>query len=343
MAISMFDTRTILKALEQQPKPKTFLRDMFFSGDPEYSDTAKVDIDIVKGRKIMAPFVSPVLEGKVLADQGFTTKTFEAPLLKPKKKTTAEDILKRLPGEPLYSGMSPDERAGIKLGKDLAELNDSIDRRIEWMCAQALFEGKIAVAGEGVNYEIDFGVPSEVLTGSALWDADGSNPIDTLRSIFGSVVKASGVNPDTVILAEDVVPYFINHSAVQSLLDKRLINTGQIDPRQLPNGATYLGYINELGMNIYSYLDWYLDEAGDEQPMVPAKKILVGSTRAQTTMNYGAVTIKDDNGEMATYMIDKVPHSWVSDDPVVRWVQLLSRPLPVPTQVDAFYVAQVIS
>ena len=343
MAISMFDTRTMLKALEQQPKPKTFLRDMFFSGDPEYSDTAKVDIDIVKGRKIMAPFVSPVLEGKVLADQGFTTKTFEAPLLKPKKKTTAEDILKRLPGEPLYSGMSPDERAGIKLGKDLAELSDSIDRRIEWMCAQALFNGKITVSGEGVNYEIDFGVPSEVLTGSALWDADGSNPIDTLRSIFSSVVRASGVSPDTVILAEDVVPYFINHSAVKDLLDRRLINTGQIDPRQLPNGATYIGYINEVGMNIYSYLDWYLDEAGDEQPMVPAKKILVGSTRAQTTMNYGAVTIKNDNGEMATYMNDKVPHSWVSDDPVVRWVQLLSRPLPVPTQVDAFYVAQVIS
>jgi len=343
MAINMFETRTMLQALEQMPKPKTFLRDMFFAANVEYSPTSKVDIDIVKGRRQMAPFVSPVMEGKVLANQGFTTNTFEAPLLKPKKKTSAEDILNRLPGEALYSGMSPDERAAVKLGKDLAELNDAIDRRIEWMCAQALFNGKIAVKGDGVDYEIDFGVPSETLTGTALWDADGSNPIDSLRDFFAEVVKASGVNPDTVILAEDVVPYFLNHSAVKELLDKRLINTGQIDPRQLPNGATYLGYLNELGMNIYSYLDWYVDENGDTQPMIPSKKILVGSTRAQTVMNYGAVTIKDDNGEMVTYMIDKVPHSWVSDDPVVRWVQLMSRPLPVPTQVDAFYVAQVIS
>jgi len=339
--ISIFETRTMLKALEQTPRPKTFLRDMFF-GSQEFSDTAKVDIDILKGRRTMAPFVSPVLAGKVVANRGFTTNTFEAPLLKPKKSTTAEDIMNRMPGEALYSGKSPDERAAAKLGRDLEELDDSITRRVEWMCSQALFEGKVQIKGDGVDYEIDFGVPSEDLSGAALWDAEGSNPIDSLRLLHQEIVKDSGVNPDVCILASDVVPYFLNHAKVQSLLDKRLINTGQIDPKQLPNGATYLGFLNELGLNIYSYLDWYVNDSDVETPMVPAKKILVGSTRAQTVVNYGAVVVKDDSGQMATYMADRVPSSWVDDDPVVRWVQLQSRPLPVPTQVDAFCSATVI-
>jgi hypothetical protein len=60
-------------------------------------------------------------------------------------------------------------------------------------------------------------------------------------------------------------------------------------------------------------------------------------------MNYGAVVTKDESGQMVTYMANRVPRSWVDDDPVVRWVQLQSRPLPVPTQVDAFYVIEVIS
>jgi len=342
MPISIFETRTMLKALEQRPAPKTFIRDMFFR-DVEYSDTSKVDVDIQKGTRKMAPFVSPVLAGKVLANQGFTTHTFEAPLLNSKKQTTAEDILNRLPGEGLYSGMSPDERAAVKLGKDLAELDDAIIRREEWMCAQALFAGKISVEGEGVSYEIDFSVPSDSLIGDALWNAETSNPLDTLRLFFGEVVKGAGVNPDVCILAPDVVPYFLNHAKVQNLLDKRLINTGQIDPKQLPNGATYLGHVNELGLDVYSYLEWYVDNTGTQQPMVPEKKVLLGSTRAQTVMNYGAVITKDESGQMVTYMADRVPRSWVDDDPVVRWVQLQSRPLPVPTQVDAFYVIEVIS
>lgn len=341
MLISMFETRTMLQALRQMPRARTFLRDMFFPTE-EFSDTTKVDVDIIKGRRSMAPFVSPVLAGKVVANKGFTTKTFEAPLLKPKKKTDAEDIMNRMAGEALYSGLSPDERSAAKLGNDLMELDDSITRRVEWMVAQALFSGKVKIEGEGVEYEIDFGVPDETLTEGALWDAEGSNPIDTLRLLFQTVVKASGVNPDVCILAPDVVPYFINHEAVHSLLDKRLINTGQIDPRQLPNGATYFGHVNELGMDIYSYLEWYVGDDGEEYPMVPEGKILVGSTRAQTLVNYGAIVIKDESGQMSTFVGDRVPTSWVTDDPVVRWVQLQSRPLPVPVQVDAFCSAAVL-
>lgn len=47
--ISMFETRTMLQALEKMFLPKTFLLNTFFS-DIETFNTEHVDIDIVKGR-----------------------------------------------------------------------------------------------------------------------------------------------------------------------------------------------------------------------------------------------------------------------------------------------------
>ena len=62
----------------------------------------------------------------------------------------------RSPGESLYSGKTPAERAVEKIADDFKELQEKIVRREEWMCAQAIFTGKIPIVGEGINEEIDF-------------------------------------------------------------------------------------------------------------------------------------------------------------------------------------------
>lgn len=60
----IFDCRTMLDAVEQMVRPRTFLRDLFFNGaNPVTFGTTAVDIDIVKGTRKMAPFVHPRLPG----------------------------------------------------------------------------------------------------------------------------------------------------------------------------------------------------------------------------------------------------------------------------------------
>ncbi|KHF27314.1 Phage major capsid protein E [Anoxybacillus sp. BCO1] len=101
---------------------------------------------------------------------------------------------------------------------------------------------------------------------------------------------------------------------------------------------TYIGRIAELGLNIYSYDEWYIDDDGTEKPMVPEKTVTIASSRARFDMLYGAYI----DMEMGTMDLPRIPRSWVEKDPSTRWVQLISRPLPVPQHVDSIYVATVL-
>ena len=98
--MDMFTTRTMLGMIEAGKKSNhTWLRDRYFAYRPTFN-TQKIDFDIVGmgGRKI-APFVNPKVGGIVLEREGYATYSFEAPELSPMRVTTAEDMLKRLPGE----------------------------------------------------------------------------------------------------------------------------------------------------------------------------------------------------------------------------------------------------
>ena len=340
MAISIFETRTMITALEEMKPVRTFLKDTFF-GNVRTFDTEHVDVDVIKGKRRMAPFVHPRREGQLVDRIGYRTDTYKAPMIKPKMETRAEHLMKRMAGESLYSGVSPMERAAELLGRDMRELDEIITRREEWMCAQAIFSGRIHIVGDGVDEVIDFDLTNrETLAGGALWTAaDTSDPLVDLRRWRLEVVKASGINPDICVMSSDVAAVFADQPRMRDRMDLRRVDIGQIDPRQLPNGATYHGYLKELGLDIYSYDEWFLDDSDEEKPMVPEKTLLVGSTGARTDLLYGAI-VDLDAGQ--AYDLPRVPKTWTEKDPSTRILQILSRPLPVPVQVDAFFVAAPI-
>lgn len=339
MPISMFDTRTMLEMLREMPPANTFLKNTFFGNERSFM-TEVVDIDIIKGKRRMAPFVSPVIGGKVVERDGFRTETFKPEMLAPKTVTTAEDIMKRAAGETIYGGSTPDERAAIIMGRDMVELDDMITRREEWMCANALFDGKIIMKGEGVDRQIDFGLTNkEALGAGSRWNEDTSDPLADLKGWRRDVIKASGVSPTHVVMGTLAIDAFINNAKVQKVMDLKKVDNGQINPQILPNGVTYYGFIKDCGLDIYGYDEWYIDDEGTEQPMIPEKKVLLASPNARTEMLYGAII----DVEEGTFDLPRVPKSWTTKDPSARFLQLRSRPLPVPVQIDGIYVAQVLA
>lgn len=342
--MNLFETRVMLQAIEMMMPVRTFLKDTFFPNVNTFP-TENVDIDYYKGRRKMAPFVSPRASGKVMDREGFVTKTFKPAMIKPQTITTGDDINKRSMGENIYSTRSPEERAAELLAKDLTYLDEVITRREEWMAAQILFTGKVDIVGEGIEATLDFDFTNkETLSGTNLWSSSESDPIADLKKWRLNVIKKSGVNPDRVIMASDVVDAFVNHEKVKSALDNRRIILGQINPQILPNGVTYIGSISILGLDIYSYDEWYYDEeAKEEKPMVPAGTIMLGSTNARSSMLYGAVTLTDQStNRFVTYEGSRIPDSWIKKDPPARILQLNSRPLPIPHEVDSWYVAKVL-
>ena len=58
--------------------------------------------------------------GEVLKSDGYKTESYKPPLINPYDVPTADQLMTRLPGEDLYSGMTPAQRAAQKLMRGLS-------------------------------------------------------------------------------------------------------------------------------------------------------------------------------------------------------------------------------
>jgi len=346
MAVSIFEPRTMGKLIERMPPVRTFFRSTFFNNVQTFS-TKSIDIDFKKGSRKIAPFVHQKIGGKTVPNSGYQTKTYTPPLLAPNKITTIDDLLNRAPGESLYNGKTPAERAVDKLARDFAELEEMIVRREEWMCAQAIYTGTIPIIGDGLNESIDFNFTNreEKAVAAAKWQ---KNKLGYIRELKKKVQKTGFVNCNICIMADDVVESFLSDEKILKMLDVKAYDLAVIKPQELPSGATYVGSLRGEGIDIYAYNEWYLDDFTDpakpaEKPLVPDGTLALLSTTANFAMAYAAVTVLNGKSEnFVTVEGARVPTSWVEHNPDRRFLQLNSNPLPIPHEVDSWFVAQVL-
>ena len=341
--LDLFESRTMTEALSQMLPPSSFLKRNFFSRVNTF-ETKTVDIDIEKGKRRLAPYSSPKAEGKLVDRIGFKTFSYEPPYVKPKMTTTAQDFLNRTAGNNIYSGgTSAQARAEENLGKDLAEMDQQISRLEEHQAAQLLSDGTVSFVGEGIDRTIDYDMPAShkiTLAGADLWTDAASQPLQDMREWRRLVRKDSGLPITDIIMGETALDAFLSNANVKDALDTRRVDLGSIDPTTLPEGAIFYGRIKDVGVNLWSYDEWYTDTAGVEQSMINPKEVLVLSSSARTSTNYGA--IQDiDLGGLAS--VPRFAKSWTTKDPSQRWLMVQSAPLLSLHQSDAFLKAQVIA
>ena len=340
MAVSMFETRIMLAALEQVFPPTTFLLNMFFQ-DIEKSESKYVDIDIYKGKKRLAPFVRSTQQGKLVEKQGFYTKTFQPPYIKEKMVINPDEILNnRNIGNTQYFGKTPQQRAAEQLMRDMETLRDMIIRREEWMASKLLETGIITITGDGYDATIDFGMAADHKIAVGIitaWDNANAKPLNNLKTWKRKIQLDSGLVPRVVVMGYSAWDAFIDHSSVQTLLDNRRIALGQIDPKELPEGVEYQGDI--LNLSIYTYNESFLDDSGSVGYYVPAKKIFMGCTQARTARHYGAIKDLESGFTPVQYF----PKSWVEHDPSCRMLLVQSSPLVAMHQPDCFLCAEVLA
>ena len=345
MPVSIYEPRTIGKLITRMPPVRTFFRSTFF-GNVVTFDTRTIDIDFRKGSRKIAPFVHTKIGGKTVPNSGYQTKTYTPPLLAPNKVTTTDDVSNRSAGEALYSDKTVEERMVEKLARDFNELQEMIARRIEWMCAQAIYTGTIPIIGDGLNEVIDFNFTNreEKKEAAAKWQKD---KIGYIRWAKKQVQKTGFVNCNICVMAGDVLEDFLNDEKVQKMLDVKAYDLAVIRPQELPSGATYVGSLRGEGVDIYTYNEWYLDDFTDptkpaEKPLVPDGTLALLSTAAHFSMAFAAVRVLDKNSEIFRSVEGAyVPTSWIEHNPDRRFLQLNSKPLPIPHEVDSWFVAQV--
>lgn len=348
--VSIYEPRTMMGVIRKMPPVHTFFRSTFFSHEKTFV-TEKVDVDYKKGARKMAPFVSRMIGGKIVPNTGYQTQTYTPPLVAPDKVTTIDDILRRQPGETLYSERTPAQRAVIKMRDDFTELREMITRREEWMCAQIMLTGKVIVLGEGVSDVLDFGFTNMVDlskdTKKKWKGGTAQTKYEDLKQWHEKVQQTGFTNCNVCIMASDVATEFIKDESIQKMLDTKNYNLAVIKPTQKENNVTYMGTIHELGLDLYKYNEWYVDDWTDpenpvELPMVPSGTLLMASTGAQYSMYYGAISMLDQkSGLFQTVEGKYVPDTFTKKRPDRRFLSLQSAPLPVPHEVDSWLVAKV--
>lgn len=340
----LYTPQKLAAALKQKPTPKQFFHKTFFRHNT-FHTTESVSFDIVKGKRKIAAVVNPIHDGVVVERSGYDTKNTKPAYTKEMRILRPQDTQIRLPGEVPFQPMEPRERAGIIAGEDLAELDDRIVRLEEKMCAEALLTGKVTVKGKGWNAQVDFGYKvgenKIVLSGSSAWNnTSTSDPMKDIDDWRRMIVQRCGIQPTHCIVSSDVAWAIIDNAKAQKRLDIRRYEMGMIDPKNLPEGVSYIGELMLPSgvVSLYIYEEWYEDEeTGLEIPLMPNGKVLLGSTQARCEYHYGM--IQNLNSLNAT---NRFPSSWLKDNGSARFIQLESAPMPNIYQVDAFLVADVM-
>lgn len=342
MPVDLFEPRTMLESVEQMKRARRFLTTTFFGATPRNFTTKHVDIDIIKGQRKMAPFVRPNRKGRIVDRSGNVMRSYTPAYVKPKLETTAGMLVnQRSPGEAIYSARTPLQRAAEQMARDYEELDDQISRREEWMVAQALTSGRVNVVGDGVDDVVDFQMsPSHIITEATAWTEAGSDPIANLRKYKRLATKDSGRTAGAAVLSVEAADAMLDNEDFRKKLDTRRIDLGMVRPEELPDGVTYLGYLRDPGMDLYVYEEWYIDDAGDEQPMIPAGGLVVGPTTSRCSMLYGAIQDMEAI-EGALFDVDRYPKSWIEPDEGVRFLSMQAAPLPGFHEPDAFVFATV--
>ena len=345
MSVDIFSTHVLTRVVERLHRPSSFLLNTFF-GQEQTEESEEIHFDIDKSKPRLTPFVSPLVAGQVVDDEGYSTQSFKPAYAKDKRRFDPLRPLKRSIGERIGGTLTPQQRLESNLNRTLMKQLENLTRREEVMASEALRTGKITVSGE--NYPtvvVDFGRDPELtvaLAGSSRWGEAGVNPLDNLEDWVATVQEKSGAVARTVIMDTKAWRVFKSNEKVEKLLDIRRLRDGaniNLGPMALGTGDDLARYVGSIGdLDFWIYNDRYVDEQDVTQQLLPDYTVMIGSTsQLEGTRCYGSIL-----DEKASYRAQRYfSKSWLEEDPAVRWLLLQSAPLLVPYRPNASFCATV--
>ena len=331
-----YDTHTLAGVIGQLEPFNPFLLNLLTTGVVTF-ESEYIDFDVVDEDMQLAPFVSPMVAGKVMKEQGATLKKFKPAYVKPKDQVSPSRVLKRRPGEQLGGTLTGQARRDAIVTDILDTHRQKIRRREEWMVAQELLSGSVTVSGEDyptalVDFQRD-GDKTVVLAGGAKWDQGTALPIEDLEDWFARL-EAPATH---VIMGAGAFRKMIGFQEVKDLIDTRRGSDTLLEMGPANALAFFRGRFGGAGPEIWTYTGWYKDAAGAKQLFIPDNAVVVVSTATNLVRTYGAIM----DGRAGYQAMEMFPKNWVQEDPSHEFVMTQSAPLPIPARVNATLAATV--
>lgn len=344
MAFDLYGTAEMLDVLRVTPLESAYWLDNFFGAARQF-DTEEIMFDKLKGSRKLAPFVSPVVQGRVMRTRGYSTHSFAPAYVKPKHIVDPNRQFTRRPGEvPGMGSATPASRWDAAVAENLAEERESIHRRENWMAAMAVIYGRVTVTGEDyptqvVDFNRNPGL-TRVLTGTARWGESAADPLKDIQELRTLSFTESGSPITRLTMGISAFDLFFEDTKVQALLKTEL---GAI-PRTSDSVMSALGTpgmpyeyrgvlqgANGQGrLEVYTYNEQYEDEDDVTQSIMNEYSVVGTGNALRGTRCYGAIRDK----RAGLQPLPLFPKMWDQEDPSLTYTMTQSALLPVPVNID---------
>jgi len=313
----------------------------------------------------LAPFVLPSGSGKPVYTDRANGYRFKPAYIKVKDAVDPARVMSKIPGIDAILGtdtpLTPAQRRdALKAGMTAQHLI-TIQRRWEWMAAQAIIYGQVTIGGteEYPLTTVNFGRnanQSVALTAGSFWGTSGISILSMLQTWADQMMKPTYNSDGTGGFGGFPIRLTVGTSAWQamrsdpeilSMMNKFYPNTGIDVQRALVSGefVTKVGDLPFGGptgavVEIWLYRDSYVDDTGVEQPfLAPTDIVLTGHPDAISGHRcFGAIVDPYANWQA----LDIFPRNWYEPgDPAVEYLLHQSAPLFVPVNPNATFRATV--
>lgn len=349
------NTVTLVNVIKKMQPVITFFKDRYFPDGRVYS-SEKALIEIMEKGKKIAPFVVPVVDGIPVMRDGYRTDMIDAPYIIPKGAITPRDLEKKAFGESPESGRAPADRENEIEAELLVDLRDSVYRRHELMCTEIITTGKVeikqyasaedAAAGENfVPAQLTYFGKEGAFGNRYSFSSDFSkmSASEKIQEFYkmARILRKRGVRATDIVMTSDVSMLLFSDEAFLEFYNKLDAKTGDINAVETPEGVVHNGTINVNGtvFDLFTYDEVYEDLDGKEREFLPEGTIAFLKPGMGTTV-YAQVTFV--KGESFQSFAEKiVPRVVASEKNNTVEVQLYSRPVPYPLDVDGWLVANI--
>lgn len=343
MAFDLYSTAALLGVIRVTPVESTYWLDNFFPRQMTFT-TEEIMFDRIKTNRRLAPFVSPVVQGRVIRSQGYETRAFRPAYSKPKHIVDPNRVFSRLAGEDIGGSSNPAQRWNAAVAENMAEERNMLQRLFNWMAAMSVIHGKVTITGEDYPTQVvDFGRNAgltRILAGAARWGESGAAPLEDIADLRTLAFREGGSVINRLTMGLEAFDRFFKSQDVKDLLKGDSVNVNRTSDSTLSAmGSTdtpyeYRGVLqgaNGQGrIEVYTYNEQYEDAAGNTVDYMSPYDVVGTGPGIQGVRCFGA--IRDKRAGLQPIPI--FPKMWDQEDPSVTYTMSQSAPLMVPANVN---------
>lgn len=320
----------------------------FFPG-VHNSITERIEWSKITNYRHLAPLVLPTQQGRPTFRAEENMTSVKPGYLKPKDAVQDAAMLTRRAGlgelgqaRPL----SPAERYMATVAAVLQKHRSDIERRWEWMAAQAVLYGSITLVDDGYpTATVDFQRAADhsiTLGAGNRWGDTDVNPVDDLDEWNDRMADVKFGGPATdVIMGTAAWKVFKDDAQVLKLLNMDIRNTsGTFLDLGMGNGdkVQFKGNISR-NLRVWVYSDYYEAPDGTVMPYMDPRDVLMIGQNVQGVKAFGAILDKKANFQPLAIF----PKMWDEEDPSATILMTQSAPLMVPINPNNTLRARVLA